>query len=106
MTLRDKMADVFVEHGAEVEEVQQVSSPTGALIGDLVETVARWLECDDVRPTIYDGMVAPGPTTKNIGDALARRARGVKEPNDDTVLSVRASVSAPTRIEDADAYLP
>lgn len=41
----------------------------------IVNAVGKWLESDDVRPIIYDGLSTFGPTTKNVGAALAKAAR-------------------------------
>lgn len=49
---------------------------------ELVEVVSTWLTDDAIRTVIYDGMVAPGPTTANIAAALASEAVKEEEPDD------------------------
>lgn len=76
MTLRDKIRETLFEQLAEeAADVWPDQLVVERATEAVVETVATWLECDDVRPTYYDGMSSVGPTTKNIGIAIATRAR-------------------------------
>lgn len=64
--LRDKIVEVIPPRWED---------DTAPIVDEIVEVVAKWLECDDVRRTIYRGMMTPGHTTKNVGELLARRVR-------------------------------
>lgn len=65
-----------------IDEIRQMVALDAATESDMetvadrvVDTVGKWLESDDVRPIIYDGLSSGGQTTKNVGAALAKAAR-------------------------------
>jgi hypothetical protein len=74
-TLRERFTQTFIEHGTDWEDLGE-DSPAGQLIDDLIEVTAGWLEDDDTRAVVYDGMVTTGPMLRNVGKSLARAARG------------------------------